>query len=342
MRYQKPALTFDKQIELLESRGLIVPDRDRAANYLSNINYYRLSAYMLPLKVSDADVFIEGTTFDDVLRLYLFDREFRLMIFDVIERLEIAFRTQISYQVGHDGGAFWFEDRRQFRDADRWREHLENLDVEVNRAREVFKDHFFSKYDENERMPIWMTSEVLSLGLLSKIYRNLRMSDGKKRIAEHFGIGRPQVLESWMQSITYVRNICAHHSRLWNRILTNRPSYLERPIGLWVTGDPDNRKIYYFTCCILYMLRSINPQTRFVKHLNNLLARHPGINLSAMGFTDRWRDDPFWQHDPRINWKRVRSAILRFSDRVPHEHLVRTAISTIELTIEAGKVKSAR
>ena len=295
MRYDKPALTFEKQIELLEGRGLTVSDKARAANYLSNISYYRLSAYMLPLKVPGTDRFADRTTFDDVLNLYLFDREFRLLIFDVIERLEIAFRTQMSYQLAQDCGPFWFEDRNHFRDADRWREQLENIDTEVNRAKEVFKDHFFEKYDEHERMPIWMTSEVLSFGLLSKIYRNLKMSDGKKRIARHFGIGNPIVLESWMQSITYVRNICAHHSRLWNRILTVRPTYLERPTNLWITQSPDNEKAYYFTCCVLYMLRSINPNAGFVKHFQNLLGRYPKTKFESMGFPVNWNRDAFWK-----------------------------------------------
>ncbi|MGB7201042.1 MAG: Abi family protein [Pyrinomonadaceae bacterium] len=107
MLYEKPALTFEKQIELLESRGLRVTDKSRAANYLSNISYYRLSAYMLPLKVSGSDDFIDGTTFDEVLGLYLFDREFRLLIFDVIERIEVAFRTQMSYQLALDAGPLW-------------------------------------------------------------------------------------------------------------------------------------------------------------------------------------------------------------------------------------------
>ena len=158
MKYDKPALTFEKQIEMLESRGLVVPDKVRAANYLSNINYYRLSAYMLPLKVVGGEQFIASTTFDNVLQLYLFDREFRLLIFDVIERLEIAFRTQMSYQLSLDGGPYWYEDRNYFRDADRWRKQLESIDSEIDRAREVFKDHFFEKYDEHTRMPIWMTS----------------------------------------------------------------------------------------------------------------------------------------------------------------------------------------
>lgn len=295
MKYDKPALTFERQIELLESRGLTFHDKARAANYLSNISYYRLSAYMLPLKVPGKNEFQPGVTFDDVLDLYLFDREYRLLIFDAIERIEIAFRTQMSYQLAHDGGPFWFEDRNHFRDATRWREQLENIDIEVSRAKEVFKDHFFEKYDEHERMPIWMTSEVLSFGLLSKIYRNLKMSDGKKSIARHFGISNPVVLESWMQSITYVRNICAHHSRLWNRILTVRPVYLERSTNFWITHEPDNQKAYYFTCCVLYLLRSINPKTRFVSHLRALFERYPNLRLGSMGFPYDWDNDVFWK-----------------------------------------------
>lgn len=294
MKYEKGALTFEQQIELLQSRGLEVDDIGLAANYLSNISYYRLSAYMLPLKVPGEDRFIDGTTFENILDLYLFDREFRLLIFDVIEKLEIAFRTQMSYHHSLTGGPYWFENRLHFRDADRWRQQLESIDSEVDRAKEVFKDHFFAKYDEHERMPIWMTSEVLSLGLLSKLYRNLSMSAEKKKIAQQFGIANPVVLESWMQSMTYVRNICAHHSRLWNRILTVRPNYLERPIDLWIDDRPANDKSYYLTCCFLYMLRSINPNTRFVAHLKTLLNRYPNLKLSSMGFTDGWETQPFW------------------------------------------------
>ena len=141
-----------------------------------------------------------------------------------------------------------------------------------------------------------MTSEVLSLGLLSKLYRNLKMSDGKKRVAGHFGLSNPYVLESWMQSITYVRNICAHHSRLWNRVLTNRPSYLESPTNRWITLSPNNQKVYYFTCCVLYMLRSINPDSRFVKHFKDLLSRYPTISIEAMGFPSDWERDAFWEN----------------------------------------------
>ncbi|HEY0048118.1 MAG TPA: Abi family protein, partial [Pyrinomonadaceae bacterium] len=259
MRYAKPPLNLDGQIALLRSRGLLVSDVDKAKNYLSNISYYRLSAYMLPLKEPGSDNFLPDTDFQDVLNLYLFDREFRILVFDAIERLEIAFRTQIIYHPSLVGGAFWFEDGTYFDDPYRQADHLQKIDDEVYRATEVFKDHFFSKYDEHARMPAWMTFEVVSLGLLSKIYRNLKMSSAKKDISKHFGLPQPYILESWMQSITYVRNVCAHHSRLWNRVLTLRPQRLKKPNNLWISDSPPNDKMYYFLCCILYLLRSINP-----------------------------------------------------------------------------------
>jgi len=294
MKYEKKALTFDQQIELLRNRGLKINDESKATLYLSNISYYRLSAFMLPLKVRGEDRFVDGSTFDHVIDLYSFDRDFRLLIFDGIQEIEVVFRTQLSYHHSLSSGPYWFEDRRNFRDANRWRTQLENIDVEVERSKEVFKDHFFIKYDEHERMPIWMTSEVLSLGILSKLYRNLVMGAEKKMIARKFGIGNPVVLESWMQSITYVRNICAHHSRFWNRILTVRPAYLESPTNLWITDHPSNDKSYYFTCCLIYMLRAIDTDTEFISKFKRLLLSYPDIDRKAIGFPNKWENQSFW------------------------------------------------
>lgn len=299
MIYSKPFLSIEDQIKLLQSRGLVVQDIDKAKNYLSNISYYRLSAYMLPLKVHESDDFLSGTTFEDVLSLYLFDREFRLLVFDLIERLEVAFRTQIIYHPAFGGGAFWYENDAYFNDVGTWHKNLEAIDLEVSRAREVFKDHFTSKYTAQNRMPAWMIFELTSLGSMSKIYKNLKMSQAKKDISTHFGVSNPYILESWMQSITYVRNICAHHSRLWNRILTIKPKVLSTPANQWISGSPPNDKTYYFLCCGLYLLKAINPRTRFVNQLKMLLKRYPNLPMESMGFPNDWEDDKFWKYvDP--------------------------------------------
>ncbi len=120
MIYNKPALSFNDQINLLESRGLTINDRTRTIRHLSNVSYYRMSAYMLPFKKRDStgkiiDVFLEGTTWDDIYNLYKFDRKLRLLVFDAIERIEIALRTQEIYQLSHKYGSHWQNDQNIFK-----------------------------------------------------------------------------------------------------------------------------------------------------------------------------------------------------------------------------------
>ncbi len=294
MKYTKPALTISDQIKLLESRGLIIANKNRAEKYLANISYYRLSAYMYPFKDLQTDKFVKGTTFESILDLYLFDRELRLLVFDAIERIEISFRTQLIYQPAIKGGAFWFEDENFFDDKNRLIEHLQKLDNEVKQSYEVFIDHFFQKYDE-DCPPVWISFEVVSLGLLSRFYQNLKFIDAKKEIARHFGLNNPRVFQSWIMSITYIRNICAHHARLWNRTLTNKPTILQSPIKVWISDtNPNNEKLYYFLCCLWYLLREINPENRFIEKLKILFAKYPNTPISSMGFPKNWEEERFW------------------------------------------------
>jgi abortive infection bacteriophage resistance protein len=297
MKYTKPPLTIFDQIKLLESRGLVISDKVKAEKYLANISYYRLSAYLYPFKNLATDEYAKVTTFENVLDLYLFDRELRLLIFDAIERIEIAFRTQLIYQPAMNGGAFWFRDAANSDDIARMNEHNYQLETEVARSSEVFVEHFKTKYTEEEIPPVWMSFEVLSLGLLSKFYQNLKFSSqAKKDIAKHFGLNESLILQSWIRSITYVRNICAHHSRLWNRTLTSRPKIIRKPSRLWITSPaPNNEKIYYFLCCLWYLLREINPETRFVEKLKALFVKYPNTPLKAMDFPENWEKEAFWQ-----------------------------------------------
>lgn len=112
MKYAKPALSIADQIKLVESRGLTIADRAKAERFLSNVSYYRLSGYMYPFKDLATDKFTGNITFDEIADLYLFDRDLRLLIFDAIETVEIAFRTQLIYQPSLAGGAFGLKTRR--------------------------------------------------------------------------------------------------------------------------------------------------------------------------------------------------------------------------------------
>ncbi len=298
MKYTKPALSINDQIRLLEGRGLIITDQKKTEKYLSNISYYRLSGYLYPFKDLTTDNFVGTISFDEIIDLYLFDRGLRLLIFDAIETIEVTFRTQLIYHPAISGGAFWFEDASNFDDAGRMNEHLNKLGEEIKRSSgEVFLKHFFNKYDEDEAPPCWIAFEVLSLGLLSKFYQNMRASlKAKKDIANHFGVAHPVVFQSWIRSVTYVRNICAHHSRLWNRVLTNKPTIPHRPPSLWISSSPSgNDKIYYFLCCLAHMLREVQPKNSFISRLKELFAKHPNVSKSVMGFPNNWESESFWQ-----------------------------------------------
>jgi len=294
MKYSKPTLSISQQINHLERRGLIIADRSRAEHYLSNISYYRLSAYLYPYRLPNDD-YVPGTTLDLVLDHYLFDREFRLLIFDAIERIEIAFRTQLIFQPAMLQGPFWFLDKKNFLREDRWRSQVDKIEEEVRRSGEVFIDHFLNKYSD-PIPPAWISFEVASLGLLSRIYQNLKFaSPAKKGIANHFGIAEPRVFQSWIRSLTYVRNHCAHHSRLWNRTLIESPKVIHNPPTFWIAKPAaTNDKIYYFLCCMVHMLRQVNPYSSFVAKLKSLFAKFPAIDSTTMGFPTDWKDDPYW------------------------------------------------
>ena len=229
--FNKPPLTYEKQVELLLSRGLIVTDRKRAERHLANISYYRLSAYMLPYKKKEngiiIDAFKEGTTWDDIYDLYVFDRKLRLLVFDAIERLEVAIRTQIIYQLSHKYGSHWQDNAHIFnpprevtlRDGrtitiDVYREIQSHIKEQLhsNRA-EVFIQHYHNKYGTPENPPSWMSVEIMYFNHLSKICTGLKNLADINGIASYFALP-PKTFCSWLHTMNYVRNICAHHSRL--------------------------------------------------------------------------------------------------------------------------------
>ena len=314
--FNKPPLTYEKQVELLLSRGLIVTDRKRAERHLANISYYRLSAYMLPYKKKEngiiIDAFKEGTTWDDIYDLYVFDRKLRLLVFDAIERLEVAIRTQIIYQLSHNYGSHWQDNAHIFipprevtlRDGrkitiDVYREIQSHIKEQLhsNRA-EVFIQHYHNKYDTPENPPSWMSVEIMYFNHLSKICTGLKNRADINGIASYFALP-PKTFCSWLHTMNYVRNICAHHSRLWNRDLNIVPEKLSFSKHLVWISNPETAKRsknYYFFCMINYMLQVANPTSQFKTKLKELLEEYKNvISLDSMGFPQGWDKEKMWE-----------------------------------------------
>ncbi|HET7819757.1 MAG TPA: Abi family protein, partial [Bacteroidia bacterium] len=216
MIFDKKPLTVEEQITRLKERGMLISNEANAKMYLSNISYYRLSAYWYTfLEDPKTDhLFIAGTTFEVVLNTYIFDRKLRLMIFDEIERIEIALRTTIIYNFCLQYGNNWYENKSLYRGQDSYFYKFNTiLQEEMNKTREVFINHYRHKYTEPANPPAWMALELASFGQLSMLYKNLKNCDARKKVAQHFGLDE-HVLESWLEALAYLRNACAHHMRV--------------------------------------------------------------------------------------------------------------------------------
>ncbi|MFP4167010.1 MAG: Abi family protein [Opitutales bacterium] len=224
MEYLKEPLGFEAQADRLIGRGLHA-DRDELIRRLSAVSYYRLTGYLYPFRKHDSDEYREGTTLQTVWDRYCFDRRLRVLLLDAIERVEVAVRTQLVYHFSHAFGAFGHCDERNLPHISvaEYIEWRDNFQKETKRCKEEFKKHFFEKYGDSHRnLPIWMASELMTMGSLLTFYKAV---DGniQARVAAQFDMADTLLL-SWLRSLYAARNICAHHARLWNRVLGYPPS----------------------------------------------------------------------------------------------------------------------
>src|SRR5216684_984428 len=237
MHYTKPALTYEQQLAIISSRGLAIPDRERALHWLRRKGYFRLSAYFLPFKITGSDTYTSGTTFTDIIKLYKFDAHLRLLMIKAIDRVEVALRASITYHFAHVLGPFGYTDAAHFTPLvpspgpgipATGFDHvylMKRIETEVTQSKEEFVRHYRTKYTSEVHLPIWMLTELMPFGMLSKMTESVKKGL-RKQIAKDFGIAQSQ-LTSWMETLTYIRNICAHHSRLWNRELSLKPELLK-------------------------------------------------------------------------------------------------------------------
>lgn len=293
VKYVKPPLSIDKQIDLLISRGMSIPDRARAFRYLSHISYFRLRGYWIPFEMAGTGpehLFRPGTSFDDVLALYIFDRKFRLIMLEAIERMEVSFRAHFANELGVRYGSHFYLDGSYFYRSEKHRQLIESLVQEVSRSKETFIEHYRTTYTEPSLPPIWAISEVMSFGQLSSWFKNLKERGDRRLIAEVYGVDE-SVLRSFMHHLTHVRNITAHHGRLWNRRLTITMAIPKKPAELAAVLNPESDRYIANTVIMLgYLLKLISPGTSWPQRMRHLIEELPSIDPAAMGFRDNWQE----------------------------------------------------
>ncbi len=218
--YRKPPLSIQEQLDLLQQRGLAIGDAANAKRYLQRVGYYRLMGYLYTQRVPGSDSFRDQATFEEAISLYEFDRALRDLVMEAVGHIEVATRTVLTYHFAHASGAFGHLEASNLTFAGQ--EHadwLDGVESEVVRSRETFIWHYRDKYTSPAfpKVPVWMATEVMSLGSLSRLYKALRTRE-QKAVAGEMGLAAP-VFANWLHVTSVARNVVAHHSRLWNKEL---------------------------------------------------------------------------------------------------------------------------
>jgi abortive infection bacteriophage resistance protein len=302
--FKKTWLSYADQVQLLVERGLVVADESFAEQLLAHLNYYRFSGYCLAFE-SERHTFVTGTTFEQVASAYEFDLKLRDLLTEALEVVEVDLRTDIAYLFGERYGAFghtlasnFFASSATLYAPFAHADWLDRLREEADRSSELFVSHFRRTHSEFPDLPIWIATEVMSFGGLSKMFSGMLKKD-QRGVAHRYGL-QPLVLRKAMHHFVYIRNLCAHHSRLWDRVWNIKP---ELPAGKnWQPPLlPGNNRLFATLLLLRQMMQRIPAVQPFALNWKARVTAHLGSPpssldpLSLMGLTADWAQHPIWQ-----------------------------------------------
>lgn len=285
MKFIKPPTTFQEQVDLLKTRGLIINDSEKALQNISRINYYRLSSYFVPFQIN-RNLFKPETSIEEIFELYKFDKKIRSLIFGALEIVEITLRTKIAYHFSHKYGPFAYSDPQYFSKGFKHFDWYTKLEESIQISREDFIKKFFKEYDEEKNLPLWIAIEIMSFGQLSFLFRGLERTDSNNISKDCFGIDE-KILSSWIHTLVYIRNLCAHHSRIWNRTLAIKPK-VPNKLAEW--KGISNSKIFCLFLIFKKLIILPGEWENFKNDLLQLLEEHNDIDMKRMGFPVDWKD----------------------------------------------------
>jgi abortive infection bacteriophage resistance protein len=239
---------------------------------------------------------------------YDFDRQLRQILFGGIEQIEIAVRSKMIYHLSITYGGLWylnpdlFDSTIHIYNGKSMTAHskvLEDLQKEFSRSQEDFvKDH--KRHHPEQPVEAWKILEIASMGTLSKLYKNLKITLPERSvISNEMGVNSPHVFSGWLESIAFIRNVIAHHSRLWSRTMVKRPGMqLKNPAGAWFIQPLKQGQIdkpFSTISCMIYMCNFLNPTQEIKSKIIDLIQSYPNVPIYKLGFFNRWRSEPLWK-----------------------------------------------
>ena len=291
MRDIKQFSTIDEQLDILKNRGLIIDDIEVARRVLSFISYYRLSAYTLTLRRDDR--FYDNVHFSDVLQIYSFDMELRASLMYMLESIEVSMRTYIGYYHAKKYGSLGYCDETAFEDVERFRKFESDYKAAISEYgdKEAFVKHHNDVY--GGQFPFWVLLELLTLGTLSRLFKNLTPEIRTEICKDHFGIINDSYIGNWLQGCTILRNICAHRGRLFNRQIPltirlgkrDKQIFKENKISINKAG----KQLFAYLIVIKKLVPDEDVWNTFANKLIELEKKYPFVRLDYYGFVGDWK-----------------------------------------------------
>lgn len=296
LAYDKPWQSIAEQVRLLQSRGLTITDIGQAEKFLRHINYFRFSGYCLAFEVNRHH-FLAGTTFEEVCEAYAFDVALRDLFSEALEVIEVDVRATIALMFGQKYGAFGHTIQKNFRKTFRFDMWTEKLHEESNGSSELFVEHFQATYQGFPNLPCWMATELMSFGMVSKMYAGL-LDQIQSPIAMRYNMQKGD-LESTLRHLSYVRNLCAHHCRIWDRQFSVEPR-LPHGTNWQPPVVPDKKRAFVSILMIYLLIKRCPLHSRYAvewrKRVNELMKSLPKAQnaLGRMGMPENWYAHPLW------------------------------------------------
>lgn len=292
MHYKKQARTPADLLTHLEGKGLYIPNRAHALGILNRIYYYRLLIYMRPLQDSNTKQFIFGVRFEDIVNLYEFDRALRLHCLSAIERVEVALRAALVNTLTTQYSPHFYLDKQHFATPQGCSEFKKKIQEAKIQGKNLGIKHYFSSYTRPKSPPFWVVLEAVTFGTLSRLFSNLSIAN-QKLVAKEFNYDR-QILVSWFRSLNGLRNMCAHHDRVWNATSNPDAPKIAKRVQ---TEFPANTATFCARAVVLgALMREIDPYSSWRAELRKLIMNHPFVSPAAMGFQPGWDQQNFWKN----------------------------------------------
>lgn len=323
LTYNKQPLSIPQQIQRLKERGMIIDDEQQASVLLSHVSYYRLRNYTSPFQDntegSEHHYLRNDIHLSDVIDMHQFDERLKVLLYNALGKVELAVRTTISQvyaEANNDG--HWFLDEvlfdekffteKTYTDIDGsektfipFDEMMSDFKKDVYRSKEEFIEEYRKKYTSPSLPPSWMSMEVISFGVLSRMFQMLETSERKEQVAKNFGVNDVKIFTNWLHAFSFLRNCCAHHNRVWNRrmnVLIIMP-YCKTTHPFMPKNDSKSirqNKLFAVLSALKYIMDVIQPGNTFNQDVRELIKQMPKlVTLQEMGFPERWQQLPIWQ-----------------------------------------------